>query len=384
VTARERFQAPSRSPTPDGFQGKVEIIELTNEQGTLLERFAIAQREARRRALRDYWIAYAFEGTVGPFRTDSDSSARDRVGGPTLGDVMYQGKWDKRRTRGDIVALFRMSAPGRLVRVAGRSYEQPAMPDELTIYCLDTVTEEESLTLLDSLIPQFNEGAIRDALLAINATHGSRRRGGIGAGLDADPDPDPDFGYDDNPAAERVALTPADYSLARDNARRYDKGADGAAVRRLAPHLDHVPLHGADLIRERATWALARMQGDALVAPLLEALNAADWHDRAAAAWSLAAIADARAAAPLRRALGDHAWRVRAHAVYGLGVLRDRAAVPVMIELLDDPHWQVRAAAAENLGLVGDSAAVPALKRALRDSHFAVTDAVETALAKLH
>jgi len=164
-------------------QGRTEVIELRNELGTLRERFRMAVAQARARGLRDYWIAYAFEGTVGPFRTDSDSQIPDRTGGTTLGDVMYQGKWDQRRTRGDVVPLFRMHADergvSRIVRVAGRSYEQPAMADVLPVYCLDNVTEEESLSLLDSLVAEQELGPKRNALLSIIATQirssGSRR-----------------------------------------------------------------------------------------------------------------------------------------------------------------------------------------------------------------
>jgi hypothetical protein len=365
-------------------QPGVEIIELPNELGPLTRRFKMAIERAQRRGLRDYWIAYAFEGTVAPpFRTDSDPDVADRRDTVTLGDVMYQGKWNERRTRGDIVPLFRMRADGRgkaeIVRIAGRSYEQPAMADVLPVYCLDDVTEEESLSLLDSLVLGRDLGPMRDVLLAMIATHGSRRREHSYADSSGDV-----IDSEDNPSAERIPLSSRDYETAHLHGQRYDMGRDSLAVRRFERQLDKEPLHEADLVRDRATWALALMADDQLINPLIAQLSARDWRARAYAAWGLGIAGDTRATLPIRNALRDPVWRVRVHAAYAAGALRDAGAAPALIKLLKESRWQVRAAAAENLGLLGARAAIGALKdAATRDRHPAVQDAAETALRQL-
>jgi len=189
---------------------------------------------------------------------------------------------------------------------------------------------------------------------------------------------------EDDGRAEFVTLRGGDFAAARSNARRFATGKDGVAVRRLGKQLDHEPLHGADLIRDRATWALARMENEELVKPLIKALGEApDWRHRAYAAWALGVAADRRGASSLRLALRDPQWRVRAHAAYALGELRDRDAVRELLPLLGAPQWQVRAAAADNLGLIGDDFARPLLEQATSDRHPAVRDAAATAVRRL-
>jgi HEAT repeat protein/beta-lactamase regulating signal transducer with metallopeptidase domain len=182
---------------------------------------------------------------------------------------------------------------------------------------------------------------------------------------------------------ERVPSGAADAALARANARRHAAGSDGAAVRRLAASLEHKPQHDADLVRERAVWALAHMEGERVVQPLIGALQDGDWRVRAYAAWALGEAGDARATTAVRAALEDSHWRVRMHAAYAAGELRDRAAVAGLTRLTSDVRWQVRIAAVENLGRIGDRAAEAPLKRALRDSNAIVRDAAADALAKL-
>ncbi|HEU5261931.1 MAG TPA: HEAT repeat domain-containing protein [Gemmatimonadales bacterium] len=188
---------------------------------------------------------------------------------------------------------------------------------------------------------------------------------------------------DDSPRAERLPVTAQDISRARVNAERFADGPDGPAVRRLAAALGHEPLHDADLVRDRATWALSRMERGAVVAPLVAALGDEDRRVRAYAAWALEVTEDQRAAVPLREALRDSHWRVRAHAAYGIGTLADRQSTAELARLLLDARWHVRVAAAESLERIGDPAAIPALRRALGDVHVGVRDAAASALVRL-
>jgi len=182
---------------------------------------------------------------------------------------------------------------------------------------------------------------------------------------------------------ERVPSQVEDAARARANARRYAGGSDGAAVRRLAASLEHEPQHDADLVRERAVWALANMDGEWVVEPLIRALQDGDWRVRAYAAWALGVASDVRATAAVRAALEDSHWRVRMHAAYAAGDLRDQGAVAGFIRLLSDKRWQVRIAAVENLAEIGGRAAQAPLKGALRDRNALVRDAAAEALAKL-
>ncbi|HSD30465.1 MAG TPA: HEAT repeat domain-containing protein [Gemmatimonadales bacterium] len=195
--------------------------------------------------------------------------------------------------------------------------------------------------------------------------------------------PDATEGADVGGDSERVPSGAGDAARARANARRYAAGSDGEAVRRLAVSLDHEPQHDADLVRERAVWALAHMEGERVVDPLIHALQDGDWRVRAYAAWALGEAGDARAGPAVRAALADSHWRVRMHAAYAAAGLRDPAAVPGLIRLLSDTRWQVRIAAVENLGTIGDRTAEGPLKRATRDPNPLVRDGAADALSRL-
>ena len=136
-----------------------------------------------------------------------------------------------------------------------------------------------------------------------------------------DPDPNPDESGEIGGDAERVPVGPEAEALARSNATRHANGADGAAVRRLSRGLDHQPLHSADLVRDRTVWALAEMDGEKLIGPLVAALQDSDWRVRAYAAWALGVAGDPRAARAVKQALSDQHWRVRMHAAYALETL---------------------------------------------------------------
>ncbi len=123
-------------------------------------------------------------------------------------------------------------------------------------------------------------------------------------------------------------------------------------------------------VRRYATRALIKYNREA-VAPLLEALPAADDVAAAALIRVLGDIGDRRALpALLERSTGTH----RAEVFAALGKLKDPTAEQALIDGLADPSWSVRMNAAMALGPLGTEHAVASLRRTLDDEERVVRE----------
>jgi beta-lactamase regulating signal transducer with metallopeptidase domain len=183
------------------------------------------------------------------------------------------------------------------------------------------------------------------------------------------------------PSSERVPQRAGDYRMPPGGVRALD-GPDSLLARRLAVALDRRPSDEADLVRERAYWALARARDGRLVEPLLDALRADDWREQAYAAWALAAARDARALPQLVALLDHPVWRLRAMAAHALRASADPRAERVMLAALTDPAWQVRTEAVEYFAALGGPDVSDRLRPRLDDRHVAVRQAAERALTR--
>ncbi|HKY31225.1 MAG TPA: M56 family metallopeptidase [Candidatus Polarisedimenticolia bacterium] len=154
--------------------------------------------------------------------------------------------------------------------------------------------------------------------------------------------------------------------------------------RRLIETLRHAaraePETGADLVPDRARWALSRVRDGRLLGPLLESLDDPDWRVRAYAAWGLAVAADPAAVRRLLPLLDHPVWRERAMAAFALRSIGDPAATEAMAGALSDPAWQVRMEAARFLGERGGPRLGDRIEALLRDPHIAVRLAADQAL----
>ena len=87
----------------------------------------------------------------------------------------------------------------------------------------------------------------------------------------------------DDPMSERV---PFDYDrLAAVAGAIPPVGPEQRAIGSLQAHLERVPRGYGDLVRERAIWALAQIEGGRLFEPLAAHVADRDWRVRAYAAW---------------------------------------------------------------------------------------------------
>lgn len=184
-------------------------------------------------------------------------------------------------------------------------------------------------------------------------------------------DPDPninphvdDDGMDgDNPTGERVPVTIPDGLIERLPDAAIKAWADANAIGRLRNIAAmHAKKHPADLVRERAGWALTLIRNGEIVMPLRSALSSSDWRVRAYAAWALGETRDERGSAPLTAALADSHWRVRMHAAGGLQRLGTALSVDPLIGVLSDEYWQVRITAVDALAAIGDQRALAPLQ----------------------
>jgi len=181
------------------------------------------------------------------------------------------------------------------------------------------------------------------------------------------------------PLSERLSLS--DRARRAAIAGRGARGPDSLLVHRLHAALRHTPGGEEDLVRDRAAWALSRMQGERLVEPLLAALHDPDWRVRAYAAWALGLGQERRAVPALVEALGHPVWRLRAMAASALAEIGDPAARDAMTAALGDEAWQVRLEAVGYLGQFSDPAAQSLLRQMRLDRHIAVRLAASEALA---
>lgn len=188
--------------------------------------------------------------------------------------------------------------------------------------------------------------------------------------------------YDD-PTGEKVPLKlPVDF-MNRFKDVQIRSAPDRAAIVRLRDiAMVHQKEHPADLVQERALWALSLVNGGLVIQPLIDALSDGDWRVRAYAAWALSESGESRVVPALMRAARDPHWRVRMHAVYGLE-LGGKNAVTTLIELLQDPYWQVRIGALDALTTIGDDRAIGPLRALQQDRHPLVREEAAAALSKL-
>jgi len=114
----------------------------------------------------------------------------------------------------------------------------------------------------------------------------------------------------------------------------------------------------------------ARLRLERGLERLLIALQAEDWHERAAAARVLGERRAHRAVERLLSALNDEDPDVRTEAAYALGLLDDRIAVEPLMAILEegDEHFGPQQAAADVLGDLGDPRATATLFALLRRS----------------
>ena len=183
------------------------------------------------------------------------------------------------------------------------------------------------------------------------------------------------------PASERLPLHTGAYQVSPRVAQAL-AGPDSVLTRLLVAALDHEPSNGADLVRDRAAWALSQARGGHLVEPLLEALDARDWRVQAYAAWALAPARDPQAVVPLIRLLDHPVWRLRAMAAFALREAGDPRAEAAMNTALTDAAWQVRVEAVEYFAALGGPMLDSRLRPRLGDRHIAVRLAAEHALTR--
>jgi HEAT repeat protein len=192
--------------------------------------------------------------------------------------------------------------------------------------------------------------------------------------------PEPDTLGDALATPESERLPPAT-SVARPDTARLFAGPDSALARSLVAALGHEPTHAADLVRDRARWALGRARDGRLVEPLLEALAHPDWRARSYAAWALAVAGDERAVPRLIELLSDPVWRMRAMAAAALRASGDPRAEAAMRAALTDPAWQVRMEAVEYFAALDGPGMRERLAPRLEDRHVAVRQAAERAFS---
>jgi beta-lactamase regulating signal transducer with metallopeptidase domain len=182
------------------------------------------------------------------------------------------------------------------------------------------------------------------------------------------------------PQSERVTLPPDAFRLSP-QARAALTGPDSLLAQILVAALDHRPQHEADLIRERAAWALSLSRDGRLIDHLLEALAAPDWRVQAYAAWTIALTGEERAVERLVPLLDHPVWRLRAMAAFALRALHDPRAEPAMNSALTDPAWQVRREAVQYFAALGGPAVDHRISPRLDDRHVAVRVAAQDALS---
>jgi hypothetical protein len=206
------------------------------------------------------------------------------------------------------------------------------------------------------------------------------------------PAPEPDRSGDSvaAPRSERLAApaeAPARLRARLAAARASLRGGpDDALGAQLEQALSRVPDGEADLVRERATWALLVATHARLVEPLVDSRESRDWRVRSYAAWALGlagagARRDARLQPRLVAALDHPVWRMRGAAAFALRDVGDAQALPAMRRALQDAAWQVRVPAVEFLAAVGGEGERELLRAMLSDRHIVVRDAASAALA---
>jgi hypothetical protein len=194
------------------------------------------------------------------------------------------------------------------------------------------------------------------------------------------PEPDRQEAALASPSSERLPIEYNGFQVP-EKATEALPGPDSLLIQTLIAGLSHVPQNEADLIRERAYWALTRIENGRLIEPLLASLQDSDWRVQSYAAWTLGLVHEPRAIPLLEALLIRPVWRLRAMAAATLRAAGDPHSAPAMSRALTDPAWQVRLEAVEYLTLapLSDAARSELLSPFLRDRHIAVRQAAEQA-----
>ena len=204
-------------------------------------------------------------------------------------------------------------------------------------------------------------------------------------GFDPNPNLNPDVTDNDNPTGELVPVEIPGNLIEQFSDARISGWPEAAQIARLRNiAAGHVKQHEADLVRERAEWALTLVREGQIVSPLREALTNRDWRVRAYAAWALGETRDPRVADILTGALSDEHWRVRMHAAGGLDRIAGPRAIESLIKALSDDYWQVRISAVDALASTGDRRVLPSLRAvAERDPRWIVRDQAVNAIQRI-
>ncbi|HEX9942156.1 MAG TPA: M56 family metallopeptidase [Thermoanaerobaculia bacterium] len=185
----------------------------------------------------------------------------------------------------------------------------------------------------------------------------------------------------DDPRSEIVPVTGT--GIPGLDERELRNEAEREAFRRLRTAAAHVKQWEGDLVRERAEWALSRIEDGEVVAPLLRDLRDPDWRVQGYAAWALGVTGDRRAVGPVTELLGHPVWRVRAQAVHTLLGLGADLSFDRLAALAADPAWQVRIGVVKHLERRGGPEAVARLRTLADDPHGGTRMTAQTALAEL-
>jgi HEAT repeat protein len=183
-----------------------------------------------------------------------------------------------------------------------------------------------------------------------------------------------------SPASERVPQTFSDVRV-RSALTAALAGPDSMLAVMLRTGLAHRAQSSADLVSERAAWALSQERNANLVAPLLDSLRSRDWRVQAYAAWALGHARNEVVDARLAPLLDHPVWRVRAMGASVLHGTRNADARQKYVRALSDDAWQVRTAAVEHFAAVRDTSVLDRLRALSNDRHVAVRNAVAAALA---
>jgi HEAT repeat protein len=115
------------------------------------------------------------------------------------------------------------------------------------------------------------------------------------------------------------------------------------------------------MARSVAASALAKIDEEQAIKPIINALFEKDSIVRASAAKALGVMKSPKAVEPLIKALSDSDSKVRANAAKALGRIGDERAIEPLIDTLNDRDIAVRASAARALGSLGNERAIEPL-----------------------
>jgi HEAT repeat protein len=128
---------------------------------------------------------------------------------------------------------------------------------------------------------------------------------------------------------------------------------------------------------------LAEIGGCQVTSTLLQALESLNSQVRCSAALALGDLRIEEAVLPFLRLMNDSDECLRAIAASSLGLIGDNRAVGLLIEALNDRAETVRTIAASSLGYLGDSRAIAPLEKTLGDKSKTVRKQALVALSKL-